>query len=159
MVKCETPMNRALLASTTDARGQHAAALAGSTYDGAWNLIFVTQRGGCDPNCSFGINIANGIVSHPNLLMGAEVVENDVKLAVRRCCGEAIHEVEKLNPATSFRMRRKDLPGGDFQRGKQRGRAVPLVVVALPGQGPAVGQLQIALRSFQGLDRWLFVHA
>lgn len=93
------------------------------------------------------------------LLVGAEIVENDVKLAVRKCCGHAIHKVEKLDPATSFRMRRKDLPGGDFQRGKQRGRAVPLVVVALPGQGPAVGQLQIAPRSFQGLDRWLFVHA
>ena len=69
------------------------------------------------------------------LLVGVEVVENDVKLAVRKCCGHAIHKVEKLDPATSFRMRRKDLPGGDFQRGKQRGRAVPLVVVALPGQG------------------------
>ncbi len=45
-----------------------AAALAGSTYDGAWNLVFVTQRGACDPNYSFGINIANGIVSHPNLV-------------------------------------------------------------------------------------------
>ena len=93
------------------------------------------------------------------LLMGAEVVENDVKLAVRKCCGDAIHEVEKLDPATSFRMRRKDLPGGDFQRSKQRGRAVPLVVVTLPGQGSAIGQFQIALRSFQSLDRGLFVHA
>ena len=57
-------------------------------------------------------------------LMGAEVVENDVKLSVRKCCGHAIHEVEKLDPATSLRMRRKDLPGSDFQRCKQRGRAM-----------------------------------
>lgn len=92
-------------------------------------------------------------------LMGAEVVENDVKLSVRKCCGHAIHEVEKLDPATSLRMRRKDLPGSDFQRCKQRGRAMPLVVVTLPGQGSAVGQFRITLRSFQGLNRGLFVHA
>ena len=36
-------------------------------------------------------------------------------------------------------MRRDDLSGGDFQRGKQRGRAVPLVVAALAGQGAATG--------------------
>jgi hypothetical protein len=31
--------------------------------------------------------------------------------------------------------------------------------VALAGQGAAIGQLQIALRSLQSLDRGLFVHA
>ena len=45
-----------------------AAAFAGSNYDGAWSLVFVTQRGECDPSYSFGVNIANGIVSHPNLV-------------------------------------------------------------------------------------------
>src|SRR5450631_3907422 len=73
------------------------------------------------------------------VLVGAEVVEDDVKLAVRKGCGDAVHEVEKLDTATAFRMRRDDLSGGDFQRRKQRRRAVPLVVVALAGQGPAVG--------------------
>ena len=34
---------------------------------------------------------------------------------------------------------------------------MPLVVVALPGQGASVRQLQIALRPLQGLDRRLFV--
>jgi hypothetical protein len=56
-------------------------------------------------------------------------------------------------------MRRDDLSGGDFERCKQRRRAVALVVVALAGQGAAIGQLQIALRSLQSLDRWLFVYA
>src|ERR1700731_3906875 len=56
-------------------------------------------------------------------------------------------------------MRRDDLSGGDFKRRKQRCRAMPLVVVALAGQGAAIGQLQIALRSLQSLDRRLFVHA
>jgi hypothetical protein len=44
-----------------------AAATVGS-YDGAWSLVFVTQRGECDPNYSFDVNISNGIVSHPNLV-------------------------------------------------------------------------------------------
>src|SRR2546428_13107294 len=38
-------------------------------------------------------------------------------------------------------------------------RAMPLVIVALAGQGAAVGQLQITLRALQGLDRGLLVHA
>src|ERR1700736_6429212 len=56
-------------------------------------------------------------------------------------------------------MRRNDLSGGDFERRKQCCRAMPLVVVALAGQGAAIWQLQIALRSLQSLDRGLFVHA
>ena len=72
-------------------------------------------------------------------LVGVEVVEDDVKLAVRKGRGDAVHEVEKLDTATAFRMRRDDLSGGDFQRRKQRCRAMPLVVVALAGQGPTVG--------------------
>ena len=55
-------------------------------------------------------------------------------------------------------MRRDDLSGGDFERCKQCRRAVALVVVALAGQSAAIGQLQIALRSLQSLDRRLFVH-
>src|SRR5450432_3399066 len=56
-------------------------------------------------------------------------------------------------------MRCDDLSSGDFERRKQRCRAMPLVVVAVAGQGAAIGQLQIALRSLQSLDRRLFVHA
>src|SRR6266853_3531883 len=56
-------------------------------------------------------------------------------------------------------MSRDDLSGGDFERRKQCCRAMPLVVVALAGQGAAIWQLQIALRSLQSLDRGLFVHA
>src|SRR5450631_2289203 len=93
------------------------------------------------------------------LLVGVEVVEDNVKLAVRKSRGDAVNEVDKLDAATAFRMRRDDFSGGDFQRRKQCGRAVPLVVVALAGQGAAIGQLQIALRSLQSLARRLFVHA
>src|SRR5450755_430251 len=52
-----------------------------------------------------------------------------------------------------------DLSSGDFECRKQRCRAMPLVVVAVAGQGAAIGQLQIALRSLQSLDRRLFVYA
>jgi hypothetical protein len=47
------------LASTASAR---------STFDGSWDLLFVTQRGECDPSYSFTVNVANGIVTHPNLV-------------------------------------------------------------------------------------------
>src|SRR5438046_10193858 len=56
-------------------------------------------------------------------------------------------------------MSRDDLSGGDFERRKQCCGAMPLVIVALAGQGAATGQLQITLRSLQSLDRSLLVHA
>ena len=37
-------------------------------YDGSWSLTFVTQRGACDRTYHFGVQITNGIVSHPNLV-------------------------------------------------------------------------------------------
>ena len=43
------------------------AAYGRSTYDGSWDLIFVTQRGTCDSN-SFTVDVTNGIVTHPNLV-------------------------------------------------------------------------------------------
>ena len=44
------------------------AAQARSAYDGSWVLVFVTQRGVCDPTYNFSVNIINGIVTHPNLV-------------------------------------------------------------------------------------------
>src|SRR6266705_3612549 len=44
------------------------AALARSAYDGSWDLLFVTQRGACDPTYNFSVNITDGIVTHPNLV-------------------------------------------------------------------------------------------
>ncbi|SDI09111.1 hypothetical protein SAMN05216338_101745 [Bradyrhizobium sp. Rc2d] len=44
------------------------AAQARSAYDGSWDLIFVTQRGVCEPSYSFTVNVSDGNVSHPNLL-------------------------------------------------------------------------------------------
>ena len=39
-----------------------------SAYDGSWDLVFVTQRGACDPTYNFTVNVSNGVVRHPNLL-------------------------------------------------------------------------------------------
>ncbi|QOZ23151.1 hypothetical protein [Bradyrhizobium sp. CCBAU 51753] len=39
-----------------------------SAYDGSWDLVFVTQSGGCDAAYNFTVNVSNGIVTHPNLV-------------------------------------------------------------------------------------------
>jgi hypothetical protein len=38
------------------------------SYDGAWDLSLVTQRGACDPTYSFAVNINGGVITHPNLV-------------------------------------------------------------------------------------------
>jgi hypothetical protein len=43
-------------------------AQARSAYDGSWDLVFVTQRGACDPSYNFTVNVSNGVVTHPNLV-------------------------------------------------------------------------------------------
>jgi hypothetical protein len=42
-------------------------AFAASPFDGAWNLLFVTQYGACDPTYNFTVAIRNGILFHANL--------------------------------------------------------------------------------------------
>ena len=44
------------------------AATTRTAFDGSWDLVFVTRTGGCDPTYNFTVNIANGIVTHPNLV-------------------------------------------------------------------------------------------
>src|SRR5882724_5407634 len=89
--------------------------------------------------------------------MGVEIVEDDVKLAIWESGNEAVHEAEELDTPTPLGMRRDDPAGGDFERCEQGRGPVPPVVVALPGQGASIRQLQVALRPLQGLDRGLFV--
>jgi len=43
-------------------------AFAGTRFDGTWNLVFVTQRGDCDPTYSFLVDVVNGNITHPNIL-------------------------------------------------------------------------------------------
>jgi hypothetical protein len=44
------------------------AAYGRSSYDGSWDLVFVTQRGTCDSSYRFTVDVTNGIVTHPNLV-------------------------------------------------------------------------------------------
>ncbi len=48
--------------------GLPSVAQARSAYDGAWELVFVTQRGACDPTYNFSVNITDGVVTNPNLV-------------------------------------------------------------------------------------------
>src|SRR5882762_8743317 len=91
------------------------------------------------------------------LLVRIEIVEDDVKRAIWEGGNEAVHEAEELDAAAALGMRRDNSAGSDFERGEQGRGTVPLVVVALAGQGAPVRQLQIALRTLQGLDRRLFI--
>jgi hypothetical protein len=54
--------------------GLTSVAEARSAYDGSWDLV--TQKGACDPNYSFTVNISGGIVSHPNLVRFKGYVTN-----------------------------------------------------------------------------------
>jgi hypothetical protein len=91
-----------------------------------------------------------GVLGEPAfvLLVGVEVIEDDVKPAVGIGGNHTIYEIQKLGTATALRMACHDLPGGHLARSKQRRRAMPSVVVALAGQGAPVGQLQITLRQW-----------
>jgi hypothetical protein len=57
-----------LIAATSCFISLAPAAHARSAYDGSWDLVFVTQKGVCDPSYSFTVDVTNGIVTHPNLV-------------------------------------------------------------------------------------------
>jgi hypothetical protein len=44
------------------------AAEARASYDGPWDLVFVTEHGSCEPTYTFSVNIDSGVVTHPNLV-------------------------------------------------------------------------------------------
>jgi quercetin dioxygenase-like cupin family protein len=48
--------------------GATAPAIAAPSFDGAWDLVFLTQRGPCDPTYKFTVEVRNGNVTHPNIL-------------------------------------------------------------------------------------------
>ena len=112
-------------------------------------------------SCRREVEVHFGVLLEPTLilLVGVEVVDDDVKLAIRKGGNDAVHEAEELHATAPFRMRGYNLAGSDLECCKQGRRSVPLVIVALSGQGAAVRQLQITLRSLQCLDRRLFVDA
>ena len=118
-----------------------------------FDLIEPRRSGWGEMEMDVGVSLEPALV----LLTGVEIVEDDVKLAIRKGGNGAVHEAEELDAAAPLGMRRDDPSGGDFERCEQGRGAVPFVIVALAGQGAATRQLQIALRPFQCLDRRLFV--
>ena len=80
------------------------AAQARSTYDGSWDLLFVTQRGACDPTYNFSVNITDGIVAHPNLVRfrgyvarsGAVRASVDSRAIPAAAAGTAIREARAV---------------------------------------------------------------
>src|SRR5271157_592516 len=89
--------------------------------------------------------------------VGVEIVEDDRNVSLRVGGHDAVHEVQKLDPAAAPVMARLEQSGGHFQSRKPRRGPVPLVVVGEAAQGFAIGQPQPALGAFQRLDVWLLV--
>jgi hypothetical protein len=61
-------MNKLALYGAALAIFSNTGANAAASFDGSWDLLFVTQRGACDPTYNFTVNVSNGIVTHPNLV-------------------------------------------------------------------------------------------
>ena len=90
-------------------------------------------------------------------LVGPQVVEDDVDLLVGIAGDHLVHEVEELGAPPAPGVLGLDLAGGDLERREQGGRAAASVLVRLTVERAAVGQLEIALRPLERLDRWLLV--
>jgi hypothetical protein len=67
-------MKRSLMIAAISCVAFAPAARGSSVYDGSWDLVFVTQRGTCDPSYSFTVDVTHGIVTHPNLVKFRGVV-------------------------------------------------------------------------------------
>jgi hypothetical protein len=57
-------------------------------YDGSWSLSIITDRGGCDRSYDFTVQIANGIVSHSNLVRLRGVVSGNGAVRVSVSVGD-----------------------------------------------------------------------
>jgi hypothetical protein len=96
-----------------------------------------------------------GMLLQPTLvlLVGIEIIQCDVKLAVGKGCNDLVHEAKEFDAPAPLFVLAQNLAGRDIESREQGRRPMPLVVVALAGQRPPGRQLQIALRPLQGLDR------
>src|SRR5258708_38392285 len=87
-------------------------AIAGSAYDGSWNLVFLTQRGACDPTYDFVVNIPNGIITHPNLLKFRGYVAKS-GAAATMSCSPTRRGLEESSPSSTEQSYFKtDSPAG-----------------------------------------------
>ena len=90
-------------------------------------------------------------------LVGVQIVQDDVQLAIGIVGDEAVHKMQKFDPPAAAVVTALDQSGGDLKGGEQRRGAVAFVIVAEPGQRFAIGQLQPALGPLQRLDVGLFI--
>ncbi len=93
----------------------------------------------------------------PLRLVGAEVVEHDMDLALRVGGHDLVHEVEELDPPAATIVAGPNLAAGDVEGGEQRRRAMALVVVAAAGERAPALELEGALRPLERLDVRLLV--
>jgi len=69
--------------------------------------------------------------------VGFEIFEDEMDLAARMFGDDAVHEVEKFDPAAALVLAPADLAGRHIERCEQGGRAMALVIMGLSGQLPA----------------------
>ena len=106
------------------------------------------------------VEVDTGMAGQPSIpfgLVGAEIVEDDVDLAIGVIGDHVVHEVEELDAPPALGVLGLDLAGGDVEGGEERGGATPLVLVGEARERPTAGQLEVTLRPFQRLDRRLLV--
>jgi hypothetical protein len=69
-----------------------------------WNRSTQFRSNGPGRACRREMKVHIGVSLEPVLvlLVGVEIVEDDMKLAVRKSRGDAVHEVEELDTAPPF---------------------------------------------------------
>jgi hypothetical protein len=101
--------------------------------DGGPSLDLIEPRGACRRKVESYKRVA--FQPFVVLLVRIQIVEDDLEPCLWIGGDDVIREVEKFLAATAFLVCGPDLAGGNLKSGKQGRRAMPLVVVALPGQG------------------------
>ena len=76
-------------------------------------------------------------------LVGIQVIENDMNLAVGVSSNDFVHEIQELASPPPLVVRRLHQTGGYFQRRKQRCGAMPLIAMAVAVDCFAVRQTQV----------------
>ena len=103
-----------------------------------------------------------GMTGEPEVvlrLVRAEVVEHDVDLLAGIIGDDLVQKGQELLATAALGVHPADRPREDVERGEERRRTVPLVLMTHPSNSFAVGEHDIALRPFQGLNRRLFIDA
>jgi len=87
-----------------------------SAYDGSWGLVFVTQRGACEPSYNFTVNVSDGIVSHPNLVKFRGHVTRSARCTRQSQFMTNTPRVPASSPAPRARARGAVAPGTSYVR-------------------------------------------